>query len=170
MSDDPRTELRAIIDRLNDGQAVMVREWARMLNREVEFSQRRSASPLGDMLGIVSEGAEAGRARFRVTVDPGMFNPNGVLHGGVIYVMVDSSMGAAVMGGLEAGLMCTTIELKVSYLQAVREGELVAETQVVKQGRNIAFTESKVRDDKGRIVATASGSMFILRPEASGAK
>ncbi|MGB2693821.1 MAG: PaaI family thioesterase, partial [Dehalococcoidia bacterium] len=125
-------------------------------------------SPLADMLGVVSEGAEAGRARFRVAAGPGLYNPNGVLHGGVIYVMVDSSMGAAVMGALEPGLMCTTIELKVSYLQAVREGEITCESEVTKLGRNIAFVDSRVRDDQDRIVATASGTMFILRPKAEG--
>lgn len=170
MSDDPRADVRDLLERLTNDQALMVREWARMLSREVGIKERRSASPLADMLGVVSEGAEGGRARFRVAAHPGLYNPNGVLHGGVIYVMVDSSMGAAVMSNLEPGLMCTTIELKVSYLQPVREGELIAETEVVKQGRNIAFTESKVRDDQGRLVATASGSMFILRPSASAAK
>jgi uncharacterized protein (TIGR00369 family) len=54
----------------------------------------------------------------------------------------------------------------VSYLAAVRDGTLTVETQVLKQGRNVAFTESKVTDDQGRLVATGSGSMFILRPEA----
>ena len=77
--------------------------------------------------------------------------------------MVDSSMGAAVMAGLEPGETCATIELKISYLLPVRDGELVADTAVVKQGRNIAFAESKVTDDRGRLVATASGSMFIVR-------
>ena len=47
----------------------------------------------------------------------------------------------------------------------LREGTLTVETEVVKLGRNIAFTESKVRDDQDRLVATASGSMFIIRPD-----
>lgn len=167
---DPREELRAAVDRLSDEQALLVREWVRMLNRETEFAERRSASPMGDMLGVSSELVEPGRARFRVRAQPGLFNPHGVLHGGVIYVMVDSSMGAAVMAGVAPGELCTTIELKISYLQPVREADLVCETEVTKQGHHIAFTESKVRDETGRLVATASGSMFILRPDASAAK
>ncbi len=164
---DPRDELRGAIDRLSDQHALMLREWARMLNREVEFAERRSASPLADMLGVQSENVEPGRSRFRFTANLGWHNPHGVLHGGVIYIMVDSAMGAAVMAGLEPGETCATIELKISYLLPVREGELVAETVVVKQGRHIAFAESKVTDDRGRLVATASGSMFIVRAEST---
>jgi uncharacterized protein (TIGR00369 family) len=99
----------------------------------------------------------------RLTIDPAWHNPNGVLHGGVVYTLIDYSMGGAVQAGLPAGEYCTTIEVKVSYLASAREGTLTVNTDVVKQGRNIAFTESKVTDDKGRLVATASGSMFVFR-------
>jgi uncharacterized protein (TIGR00369 family) len=67
------------------------------------------------------------------------------------------------MSVLGEGEYCTSIEVKVSYLASVREGTLTAETQVVKEGRTIAFVESKVTDDKGRLVATGSASMFIFR-------
>jgi uncharacterized protein (TIGR00369 family) len=96
-------------------------------------------------------------------IDPVWHNPNGVLHGGVIYTMVDYSMGSAVQPNLPEGEYCTTIEAKISYLASVREGTLTVDTEVVKQGRNIAFTASKVTDDKGKLIATGSGSMFIIR-------
>jgi uncharacterized protein (TIGR00369 family) len=99
----------------------------------------------------------------RLTVDPAFHNPNGVLHGGIVYTMIDYSMGGAVQPHLPEGDSCATIEVKVSYLASVREGTLTVETEVVKQGRNIAFLESKVTDDTGRIVATATGSMFVFR-------
>ncbi len=57
----------------------------------------------------------------------------------------------------------TKKKLVAAYLSPVREGTLWAETEVVKQGRNIAFTESKVWDHNARLVATASGSMFVFR-------
>jgi NADH dehydrogenase/NADH:ubiquinone oxidoreductase subunit G len=69
--------------------------------------------------------------------------------------------------------MCLVEVEKVPKLQtactlAAMDGMVVrTETEVVKQGRNIAFTESKVTDDRGRLVATASGSMFIFRAGAT---
>ena len=169
---DPREELLAATDGLSDEQARTLLGWIRMMRREpATVAAEHSVGPLADLLGIVSEERKPGRARMRLTVDPAWRNPNGVLHGGVIYIMIDYSMGGAIQPNLPEGDYCTTIEVKVSYLSAVREGSLTVETEVVKQGRNIAFTESKVTDDQGRLVATASGSMFIIRPDerSSGA-
>ena len=164
-SADPRDELRAAIERMTEEQARTLLGWARMIRRERrQEALEHSVGALGDALGIVSEAREPGRARLRLTVDPTWSNPNGVLHGGVIYTMVDYSMGGAIQPDLPEGQSCATIEVKINYLASVREGTVSVETEVVKQGRNIAFTESKVTDERGRLVATASGSTFIVRP------
>ncbi len=167
---DPRDELRAAIDRLSEDRARTLLGWLRTDRRQREAGAAAPATageqtvgPLGDLLGIVSELRAPGRCRMRLSVDPAYFNPNGVLHGAVIYTMVDYSMGGAVQHGLPEGEHCATIEVKINYLTPVREGTLTVETELVKQGRSIAFTESKVRDDRGRLVATASGSMFVFR-------
>ena len=74
-------------------------------------------------------------------------------------------MARAVLYGLPEGERCATIEIKISYLRPVREGTVTVETEIVKQGRNIVFLTSKATDDQDRLVATASGSMFIVRAE-----
>lgn len=168
---DPRAELHKAIDGIAEERARTLLGWLRMVNRErrepapAPSSPEESVGPLGDMLGIVAELREPGHSRMRLTIDPAWHNPNGVLHGGVVYTLIDYSMGGAVQAGLPEGEHCTSIEVKVSYLASAREGTLTVNTDVVKQGRNIAFTESKVTDDQGRLVATASGSMFVFRGE-----
>jgi uncharacterized protein (TIGR00369 family) len=127
-----------------------------------------SVGPLGDALGITVAVREPGHSRMVLQVDPGWHNPNGVVHGGLIYTLIDYSMGGAVSAGLAPEEYCTSIEVKVSYLSSVREGTLTAETHVFKEGRTIAFVESKVHDQSGRLVATGSGSMFIFRSTAKG--
>ncbi len=166
MTDDPREELRQAIDGLTDDQVRTVLGWLGILERkDPGEAGEQSVGTLGDALGMVTVAREPGKSRMRLDIDPVWHNPNGVLHGGVIYTMVDYSMGGAVQPNLPEGDFCTTIEAKISYLASVREGTLTVETEVVKQGRNIAFTESKVTDDKGRLVATGSGSMFIIRQQ-----
>ncbi len=163
---DPRDELQAAIDGLSDAQVHTLAGWARTLHRDREAqATEHSVGALGDLLGIVSETREQGRATMRVEGDPALMNPNGVLHGGVIYTAVDYCMGGAVQHSLPEGQFCTTIEVKIYYLAPVRGGTLRVNTEVVKLGRNIAFTESKVLDEDDKLVATASGSMFILRPQ-----
>ena len=161
-------ELLAAIDGLSEERARVVLGWLGVFRREggtQANSEAESVGTLGDLLGIVNESRQAGGARMHVTVDPALNNPNGVVHGGIIYTMVDSSMGRAVQYGLPKGEHCATIEIKISYLTSVREGTVTVETEVVKQGRNIAFLTSKVTDDQDRLVATASGTMFIFRAE-----
>jgi uncharacterized protein (TIGR00369 family) len=170
----PVEELRVAVESLSEERARTLLGWLRVMRRQQDAAgpfpspqQAQSLGPLGDMLGIVTERQGAGSSRLRLVVDPGWHNPNGVLHGGVIYTLIDYSMGGAVQPNLPEGEHCATIEVKVSYLTPVREGTLWAETQVVKQGRNIAFTESKVWDHNARLVATASGSMFVFRSDNS---
>ena len=170
----PVDELRAAVESLSEERARTLLGWLRMMRRQQDTGeampspqQTESVGPLGDMLGIVTERRGAGNSRLRLVVDPAWHNPNGVLHGGVIYTLIDYSMGGAVQPNLPEGEHCATIEVKVNYLATVRDGTLWAETQVVKQGRNIAFLESKVWDHNARLVATASGSMFVFRQDGS---
>ena len=169
----PKDELRAAIDGISDEQAQTVLGWLGVLERrDPGEAGPQSVGTLGDALGMVTVARDPGRSRMRMEIDSVWHNPNGVLHGGVIYTMVDYSMGSAVQPNLPEGEYCTTIEAKINYLSSVtgsgsmfivREGTLTVDTEVVKQGRNIAFTESKVTDDKGKLVATGSGTIFIIR-------
>jgi len=171
---EPRQQLRAAVETLSDERAQTLLGWLRMMRREQPepagpFGEEQlpvrgeSVGPLGDMLGMVVEQKSPGRTRMRLTVDPTWNNPNGVLHGGVIYTLIDYSMGGAVKESLPLGEHCATIQVQVNYLSSVRDGTLWVDTTVIKQGRNIAFTESKVWDNGARLIATASGSMFIFR-------
>jgi uncharacterized protein (TIGR00369 family) len=58
----------------------------------------------------------------------------------------------------------TTVEIKVNYLKAVTvaSGPLTAVGTVVKAGSRIAFTEGKVTDASGNLVATATSTLLIV--------
>ncbi len=168
-----REELLAAIDGLSEERARVVLGWLDVFRRGGATRAKGEGEGVGtldDLLGIVTESIQADGARMHFIVDPVLHNPNGVVHGGIIYTMVDSSMGRTVSCGLPAGEHCATIEIKISYLASVREGTVTVETEIVKQGRTIAFLASKVTDDQDRLVATASGSMFIFRAEGRPAR
>ena len=165
MPDDAlRTRLDAAIDLLDDAQRQRLLDWAGSMHRGVENARAAGASigPIAEMMHIANAGVAPGRATYRLDVVPELLNPHGVLHGGAVYTMIDYSMGAATMAALGPDEICATIEIKVSYLANVREGTLTAETSVVKRGRRVVFLESRVTDDAGKLVATASGSFAVL--------
>ena len=116
------------------------------------------------LIGLEMEAMDDGHSRGSLAVTEQLQNPFGVLHGGVLYAMADTGMGAALYPGLEGDERCATIEIKISYMQAVTEGTIVCETDVVKRGRRVAYLESDLTND-GDLVAQATGSFSIFTPD-----
>ena len=104
-----------------------------------------------------------GFSRGRLTVGDDHMNPHNVCHGGVVYSMADTTMGAAVYSRLDEAESCTTIEIKIVYIAAVRRGELECESRVIHKGRTTAVLESDIRQGE-RLVAKALGTFAILAP------
>jgi acyl-CoA thioesterase len=94
-------------------------------------------------------------------VDARLLNPNGVLHGGAIYSLADSAMGAALFSQLEPGETCVTLEIKMQYLVAVTGGAIAAEAAVVERSKRIGVLEAEVYGDGERMVALATGTFYI---------
>jgi acyl-CoA thioesterase len=90
-------------------------------------------------------------------------NPHDVVHGGVVYTLVDYAMGGALVSVLEPGEQCATLEVKINYLAPVTGGELAAEAAVVERRQRVAVLGARVASDGGRLVAVALGSFAISR-------
>ena len=97
-----------------------------------------------------------------------LMNPNGILHGGVVYSMADTGMGAALHSLLPADEMCATIEIKIVYLKTVISGTLRCETRVIHKSNRIGVVESEVMNDE-RLVAKALGTFSILKRRRTSA-
>lgn len=115
------------------------------------------------LIGLEMGTMEDGYSRGSLTVSERLLNPFGVLHGGVLYAMADTGMGAALYPGLDADERCATIEIKISYVDAVTEGTVTCETDVIKRGRRVAYLDSDLTND-GELVARATGSFSIFTP------
>jgi len=117
---------------------------------------------LARFCNLVIDEVHDGRCLGHVEVDLDRHaNPNGVVHGAILFALVDTTMGAATMDATN-GAMCASIEVHVRFLRAASAGDLRAETKVLKAGRRVVQLESTVTGDDGRIVATASGSFAVL--------
>ena len=120
--------------------------------------------PIAMLMQMDITGLEEGRVEFTCAVDESVYNPIGVVHGGLVCTMLDTVAGCAVHSTLPQGVGYTSIELKVTYLRAVTRdsGRLTAVGTVVKPGRRVAFAEGQVLDAAGRVVATASSSLLVF--------
>ena len=120
--------------------------------------------PIAQLLGMALASVAQGRAVFTLTPDESMFNPIGVVHGGIVCTLLDSALGCALHTALPAGKGYTSVEIKVSYLKAVRpsSGLLTATGRVVRAGSRVGFTEGEVVDASGDTVATATSTLLLF--------
>jgi uncharacterized protein (TIGR00369 family) len=120
--------------------------------------------PIAKLMRMDVTALEEGRVEFTCELDESVYNPIGVVHGGLVCTLLDTVAGCAVHTTLPAGVGYTSIELKVNYLRAVHtaSGPLTAVGRVVKPGRRVAFAEGEVLDAAGRTVATASSSLLVF--------
>lgn len=120
--------------------------------------------PLRAFLGMTLDAdTPAGHAIARVVAGDAHLNPNGVVHGAVLFAMVDTAMGKATMSVLDEGCYCASIEVQLRFIRPGLPGPLEAAVAVLKRGRHVVHLDGRVTDGDGRLVATASGSFAVLR-------
>ncbi|MEZ5239303.1 MAG: PaaI family thioesterase [Microthrixaceae bacterium] len=115
--------------------------------------------PLRSFLGMeMSEAGEPGRASACLEVGDQHLNPNGMVHGAVLFALLDTAMGSAAMSVLPEGQYATSVDLQLRFVRPASGGRLVAEVEVLKQGRNVMHLEGRVTDGGERLVSTAAGT------------
>jgi uncharacterized protein (TIGR00369 family) len=112
------------------------------------------------LLGLAFEYAgDAGTIIF--DIHDYMLNPQGSLHGGVISLVMDASMGHLMM---RENLRGATLEMKTQFIRALRSGRARAIGRIVKRGRTVWFLESHLHDADGVLAATTTAT-FIVFPD-----
>ena len=118
-------------------------------------------------LGIEVDDARTGWVRLRVPVRDDLRNAaTAPVHGGVYSALVDTAVGGALatmheMAG--GGVGQTTLDLNVSFIAGISDGDIFAEGQIVKMGRTVAFGETRISDASGRLLAIGRATYMILR-------
>lgn len=117
--------------------------------------------PFADLIGMESDGERADVYRTRLEINPTHFNPNGVVHGGVLYALADTCMGGALFYSLDDGRSCATVEIKISYFKPVREGIVLCSARIIHLGNRLATLESELMNNDS-LVAKAYGTFTIF--------
>ena len=122
-----------------------------------------SEFPLRTFLDFTIDDGIDGEAVAALDVNDRHLNPNGVVHGGVVFTLVDTAMGRATMSVLDEGRICASIEVAVRYLRPINGGRLVATASVLRAGRRIVHLEGRVTvDGDDRPVAVVQASFAVL--------
>ena len=112
-----------------------------------------------ELVGTELSSAEEGRAVVNVRAEDRHSNPNGTVHGGVVYTLIDVSMAEALRTMIEGDERPVTIEIKVNYLEPGKPGTLTSTAQVRKGGKRLTIVEAEVsQEDDGEVIALATGT------------
>jgi uncharacterized protein (TIGR00369 family) len=126
-------------------------------------------APVAKLIGFDVVSVEPGESVVEFQATEVHRNPMGTLHGGILCDIADAAMGIAYASKLNEGESFTTLELKINFLKPIWNARLRATGRVVKQGRTVGMVECDVTDEKGSLVARATGTCMTLRgAEAKG--
>lgn len=112
-------------------------------------------------LGMTLVEARRGWSRMEMKVAPELINIFGQVHGGALFALVDTAMGAALAGLLDTGEGMTTVEAKINYIRPITDRIAVAEAEVLHRGRRTAVLEARIMDGSGLAAAQALGTYLI---------
>lgn len=112
-------------------------------------------------VGVEVVRGDPSRGRCVLRLAPWHFNLHGVVHGGVLFTLVDTCMGAALYPALQPDQLCATIDIQISYLNPVTSGPLQCTAELVKQGKRVAHLLARVTVAE-TVVATAAGNFAIF--------
>ena len=87
-------------------------------------------------------------------------NRDGFPHGGAMATLLDTAMGYSISftGDPNVITRLVTLSLNVQYLSIARGQTLIAEGFKIGGGRTIAFTEGRIKDEQGTLIATATAN------------
>ncbi len=124
-------------------------------------------------LGLLETAVGPGVVRCELQVTEAHRNIQGVTHGSVTFVLLDTAMGHALTSLLAPDEFCTTTQISVQFLRASFPGDLLVATgKVIRRGNRIGYLEGTCRNQTEEEVARAQGTWYIGRakgrPGASG--
>jgi uncharacterized protein (TIGR00369 family) len=120
--------------------------------------------PFSALLGFRYVGVDAEEAVVEADPGPEHCNGGGIVHGGFLASILDTTTGWAVHARVPHGTAAPHVHLTVQYVRAAVPGKtLVCRGRCVSVGGRIGTTEAELTQD-GVVVARAVGTHAVLPP------
>jgi uncharacterized protein (TIGR00369 family) len=116
---------------------------------------RMKESQTTELFGFDVVSVHKGRAIFGLNVHPKHKQIHGVVHGGILAALADTTAAIAAYSAVPKGTEIATVELKINYLEPVPGGRIKADARVLRAGRNFVVTECEIFNEDGTMAAKA---------------
>jgi uncharacterized protein (TIGR00369 family) len=113
-------------------------------------------------LGMEIKQLEYGIASLHLSHKPELTQGDGLIHGGAITSLCDTSAGVALFTMTDEGEKIVTIELKVNFI-APADSDLTCSAKILHKGRKTAVGEAEVTNPKGELIAKSLITYYIYK-------
>jgi uncharacterized protein (TIGR00369 family) len=127
-----------------------------------ELMLRVRSSPFHQWAGLELISIGEGDSEMAMDLRPHHFNPQGIVHGGVVAAIADTSIGLALRSRLSPGLTHRTAQLNVHFLAKGEGNRLVGRGHALHLGQRMGYGEGEVTDREGRLLARATATFIVL--------
>lgn len=155
-----------------------------MSNKKIDFDDRlqilckmyERKIPFNKVLGLKIESMKIEDVRVRFEMKEAFIGNfvQGILHGGVISAVLDTTGGLTASLGViqnmagrtveEIGKSLTrigTIDLRVDYLRPGKGNYFVATGSIMRAGRRVSVTRMELYNDKNTLIAVGTGTYIV---------
>ena len=116
-------------------------------------------------LGMKVEAVGAGEATVSMPWSEAIVGDpaTGVVHGGAVSALMDTTGGAAVLSHPDGGAGTATMDLRIDYMRAAAPRQrITARARCFHVTRSVAFVRAEASDEDG-VVAVANGAFTVER-------
>ena len=121
-----------------------------------------NSSPYPSHMSMRLASIDLDRATIELDLGQCHLQPYGNVHGGVLATLVDTATFWSVFMRIPEDAGLVNIDLKLNYLKAVQKGRLRAEGAAIRSGKSISYSEARVVDAEGDLIAHGTSSLMIL--------
>lgn len=118
--------------------------------------------PYYSTLGFELQEISNGEATFEIEIRKEL-TQNGMIHGGVLASLIDSTCACAAFSLILPNGYATTIDLQVEFLKVVSQGRIKAKAKCIKSGKNIFFCKAKIWNEHGDLICTGSSQLLRIK-------
>jgi acyl-CoA thioesterase len=137
--------------------------------KQRRMTHQRDVAGYFALLGLRLVDLEPGYACLELPFRQDMTHSGGVVQGGLITTLADSSIAHAALAALDSDThRTTTIELKINFIRPATGGVFTSHARLIHLGRRTAVGEAEITDERGRLIAKCMASLMVL-PRASDA-
>jgi uncharacterized protein (TIGR00369 family) len=126
-------------------------------------SELANRSPYFELQSMKLVGVGTGFSRLEIALGKKHLQPFGFVHGGVFASIIDAACFWSIFCSIEDQRYgATTVDLKLNYLAPAVSGKLIAEGKQIKLGKTLGYSEARVSDGEGRLLAHGTSTLMIL--------